>query len=232
MAENLTLKSARDFAGAVSISNSKMPGGSFALATSGCNVGGLLKAVEGSVCHACYAVRLEKLRPHVLKAWTHNLDRATACMGTRGGRAAWTAAMIVQIRWAVERTGEPFFRWFDSGDLPAGQTGLAMLHCICNVARAMPAVRFWLPTREARTLSEFIGPIPDNLVVRLSAPMVDGAPFRIPRGMDQAVRTSTVHRKGADHVGHACPARAQGNQCGSCRACWDGSVVNVSYPKH
>ena len=29
-----------------------------------------------------------------------------------------------------------------------------------------------------------------------------------------------------------CPAKDQGNKCMDCRACWDRSVSNVTYPKH
>jgi len=225
----MTLKGAREFAGAVSISNSKMPGGTYALATSGCNVGGRLKSIKGSVCHRCYAVRLEQFRPAVLAAWTRNLERVTECMETVDGRTAWTRAMIVQIRWAVERTGEPFFRWFDSGDLPESDTGYNLLGCIADIALCMPDVAFWLPTREARTVADFVGNrmVPLNLRIRRSSAMVAMRPMRVPA----PIGTSTVH-KAAEPFGHACPARSQGNQCGACRACWSGSVDNVSYPAH
>lgn len=225
----MTLKGAREFAGAVSISNNKMPGGTYALATSGCNVGGRLKTVAGSVCHRCYAARLEQFRPAVLAAWTRNLERVTECMETVDGRTAWTRAMIVQIRWAVERTGEPFFRWFDSGDLPEGDMGYNLLGCIADIALCMPDVAFWLPTREARTVADFVGNrmVPLNLRIRRSSAMVAMRPMRVPA----PIGTSTVH-KAAEPFGHACPTRSQGNQCGACRACWSGSVDNVSYPAH
>lgn len=228
----MTLKSARDIAGTVSISNSKMPGGTFALATSGCNVGGRLAKVEGSVCHKCYAVRLEKFRPAVLAAWEANLARTLDYMATADGRKAWTDAMIVQVQWAVARTGEPFFRWFDSGDIPRSMTGLRLLDCIAAVAIALPDVSFWLPTREVQTVNAWrmAWVVPGNLTIRLSSAMIGAAPLRVAAD----VKTSTVHRKGpgASPVGHVCPARHQGNQCGSCRACWSRDVSNVSYPVH
>jgi hypothetical protein len=230
----LTLKGARELAGAVSISNSKMPGGSFALATSGCNVGGRLAKVEGSVCHKCYAVRIEKLRPAVLAAWTRNLDRVRECMATAEGRKAWTDAMIVQVQWAVDRTGERYFRWFDSGDLPASVTGLHMLDCIAAVALALPDVDFWLPTREVMVVNTWrmAWVVPHNLTIRLSSAMIGATPLRV----SGEIKTSTVHRAhrktGADPVGHICPARLQGNQCGACRACWSRDIANVSYPAH
>jgi hypothetical protein len=92
--------------------------------------------------------------------------------------------MVTQIAWAVERTGEPYFRWFDSGDLPAGQTGMHMLSCIVSIARRMKGVSFWLPTRELATVKACLSPpgpdddvAPGNLVVRLSSAMVGAAPL-------------------------------------------------------
>ena len=70
--------------------------------------------------------------------------------------------------------------------------------------------------------------MPSNLVIRLSAPMVDDKPVK-------GVNTSTVHKHGQVH-GWLCPAPTQGNSCGygdnACRACWSPQVKNVSYRKH
>ena len=65
------------------------------------------------------------------------------------------------------------------------------------------------------------GAFPENLVVRLSAAMIDGAP---PEGFPH---TSTVVTSCA-----SCPAPQQNNECGTCRACWNPEVKNVSYHKH
>jgi hypothetical protein len=72
------------------------------------------------------------------------------------------------------------------------------------------------------------GELPENLVVRVSATMIDGAP---PKAWPL---TSTVVSHGArDAVaGHTCPAQQQGNVCGACRACWSKDVPNVAYPVH
>ena len=35
-----------------------------------------------------------------------------------------------------------------------------------------------------------------------------------------------------DSEGHICPAPKQGNQCGSCRACWNDKVNEVTYIAH
>ena len=37
---------------------------------------------------------------------------------------------------------------------------------------------------------------------------------------------------GVSPDGFNCPASKQGNECGECRACWDGSVENINYKKH
>jgi hypothetical protein len=123
-------------------------------------------------------------------------------------------------------TGEPYHRWFDSGDLQS----VAMLRAIVRVAEMLPKIRFWLPTREVAMVREFTksgGIIPSNLVIRLSASMIDDRPLK---GWSH---TSTVHKaRELDPEEHACPARKQGNSCGECRACWSPEVPNVSYTKH
>ena len=66
---------------------------------------------------------------------------------------------------------------------------------------------------------------PKNLIVRVSAPMIDGAP---PKRFEL---TSTVHKVGAP-IDHECNAHNQENKCQDCRACWDPSIKNVSYKYH
>jgi hypothetical protein len=70
------------------------------------------------------------------------------------------------------------------------------------------------------------GVLPDNLVVRVSATMIDGA---APKAWPL---TSTVVSHDGIAEGHSCPARHQGNVCGACRACWSKDVPNVAYPVH
>jgi hypothetical protein len=87
---------------------------------------------------------------------------------------------------------------------------------------------FWLPTREKAIVNSYLrafGAFPSNLVVRVSAAMVDSA---APAGYDH---TSTVHNS-ATPEGFACPASKQGNKCMECRACWNRDIKNVSYLQH
>lgn len=218
-----TLKSAQESAGKVSLGNGKMPGSTFAISATKCKVGGKLAKVKDSTCSKCYALKLEKLRPSVHQGWLSNYEKATRLIDTNP--AQWVAACVFQINRAFTKSGQPFHRWFDSGDLQS----VAMLQAICEVAKATPSIAHWLPTREAAIVKAYKaqgGTIPGNLVVRVSSVMVNDNPIKA------HITTSTVHRKGSAHTGHACPASKQGNTCGDCRACWDTSVLNVSYPLH
>ena len=96
-------------------------------------------------------------------------------------------------------------------------------------ANLTPAIKHWLPTRERGILKAFLAEgleLPTNLVIRLSATMIDDKPIA------NAPHTSTVHRKGAPVHGQACEANTRGHSCGPCRACWNPEVANVSYPFH
>src|SRR5207253_992835 len=111
------------------------------------------------------------------------------------------------------------FRLFHSGDLQ----GVAHLKNLCTVARNVPDVQFWLPTREYETVRACKDEIPDNLVVRVSATLIDGKP---PKWWPT---TSTVV---SDPEEATCPAPDQGGNCGECRDCWDGKVANAAYLRH
>ena len=63
--------------------------------------------------------------------------------------------------------------------------------------------------------------IPKNLLIRMSSHRIDQKPVKF------WPWTSTVST--GDFT---CPASKQGNQCKSCRNCWNREVANVSYPKH
>jgi hypothetical protein len=129
-------------------------------------------------------------------------------------------AMIIMIR---ETNKSKYFRWFDSGDL----YDMKMLDKIVMVCNGTPEVKHWLPTREVKLISEYkkTKEFPKNLVVRISAPMIDGEPVKSHRW------TSTVHSAKLP-IGYDCPSRKQNNSCGDCRACWDKRIPNVSYHKH
>lgn len=210
---------AQRMAGKVSERNSKMPGSTYATDPFACVVGSKLAGVEGSTCHRCYARKLAKLRPTVGKGWANN----QAAIQTQD-RAAWVAGVVFQITLAAAKSGEPYHRWFDAGDLDSVET----LDRIAEVAARTPEIHHWLPTREAQIVKEWIaqgGQRPGNLVIRISSTMIGDGPRN-------AMNTSTVHRKGEAYWGYQCPAPDQGGNCGACRACWSTDVANVSYRLH
>lgn len=195
---------------------SKMPGYAYSFPAAECGVGSKLKSVEGSVCSGCYADERGRYRFATVQEALRKRIRAAVS-------AKWVEAMVTLLSSAKVRK-HGYFRWFDSGDVQ----NVAQLGDICEIARQTPFLQHWLPTREYSLLKEYIrdgGQIPDNLLIRLSAPMVDGKP---PQWWPT---TSTVHKNGEPR-GYSCPAKFQGNKCASCRACWDKSVTNVSYPAH
>jgi hypothetical protein len=206
-------------AGKVSLDNGKMPGTTFPISAKRCQTGSKLVSVKGSVCASCYALRIENFRKNCATRWEANYLAAVTMIDLNPER--WSDACAYQIN----ITGTDYHRWFDSGDLQS----VAMLRAIVQVAVKTPHVAHWLPTREARYVKDYLrqyGGFPSNLVVRVSSTMVDDPP------RTGYSHTSTVHTHGTAHAGAGCEARTRDNKCGPCRACWDPTVENVSYPKH
>ena len=200
--------------GKISLGNTKMPGTTFAICAFACITGSKLAKVEGSICNGCYSIKLQKLRPSVNKGYKKNLFKWQVSNSIN-----WIDAMVFQILRAKVKE----HRWFDSGDLQS----MEMLEAIIKVARKTPEVKHWLPTKEYKIITKYLktNTLPANLIVRVSAAMIDGKPSKAFRN------TSTVHRNN-EPLGFECKARTRGNACGPCRACWDKRIKNVSYPKH
>lgn len=192
---------------------SKMPCGSFSLPAQECKTGGVLAKIPGSVCHDCYALKGNYRFPNVKKPRYENLELINDL-------PRFEKTMIDYLT-KNEKSG--FFRWHDSGDLQS----IDHLKSIIFIAAVLPHIKFWLPTKEKQILNEATRQglaIPDNLIIRLSMPMVDMAPI------DTGFLTSTVHT-GAP-FGHECGAYKNEGKCGTCRTCWNAEVKNVSYKKH
>lgn len=203
-----TLKEAEAVAGKLG-KPSKMPGYAYGIPARSCPIGSVLVKLKGSVCSGCYALKGRYAFPTVLNAQQRRLDSLR--------HPQWVAALAFMIT----KKKCDYFRWHDSGDIQ----GLWHLENIVEVARQCPNTKFWIPTRETKVVKSYLavyGNFPPNLVVRVSGAMIDGNP---PPGFPT---TSTVTTSGSP----TCPAYAQGGICGACRACWDPSVGNVSYPKH
>ena len=114
------------------------------------------------------------------------------------------------------------------GKVDAATEEIENLKKIVAVAMLTPKVRHWLPTREPGILKSFFNEglsLPGNLAVRVSATMIDGKPHA------NVGLTSTVHKEQAP-IGYSCPASKQGNECKTCRACWNINIKNVSYGAH
>ena len=196
-------KEAKEITGGLS-APSKMPGPAYNLPAPQCITGAKLVKIPGSVCAGCYALKGRYRFSNVRMALARRLESLK--------HPRWVEAMTALI------ADEPWFRWHDSGDLQSTWH----LKQIFEVCKRTPETSHWLPTREARILN-LMDPdiIPTNLIIRMSSHMIDQGPVTF------WPWTSTVSTKSK-----TCPAQDQGNSCRDCRACWDRSVSNVTYPKH
>ena len=201
----MNILEAKEITGSLS-KPSKMPGWSYGLPAKECKTGGKLQNVKGSTCYDCYALKGCYVFKVVQNAQYYRLKAIK--------NRKWVQAMAMQIN--NKRSKE--FRWHDSGDIQ----DLKHLAKIFKVCKLTPSIDHWLPTREA-WVKKFIPAAPDNLNIRFSMPMINqeaaaGWP-----------NTSTVV---TDKTKANCPAPNQGNECKSCRACWDKSIKNIAYLAH
>ena len=209
----MKLKEAKEITGHISGLGkpSKMPGFSTSLSAFDCKTGAKLAKIEGSVCSKCYAFNGNYRYPAVKKAHKARLEALK--------HPQWIEAMTLLIGHYTNKA-DPYFRVHDSGDIQSPEHLLQWV----QIARNLPWVKFWMPSKEIKWVKQAyknISDFPENLVVRLSAPMIgQSAPKSI-----QAFPTSTV----AANAGFECEAYKRGNQCGSCRACWMPKVGNVDY---
>ena len=183
---------------------SKMPGWAYGLPAKECKTGSKLRQVKDSVCYNCYALK----GCYVFKVVQEAQYRRLASVK----HELWTAAMALLIN--SKKSKE--FRWHDSGDVQ-DEAHLLKIFSVCKLT---PETRHWMPTRAA-WVKPCLPRCPDNLVIRFSIPMIDQAAAG---GWNN---TSTVVT-----AGRTCPAPDQGNECKSCRQCWDKSVKNIAYGKH
>ena len=198
-------KEAKEITGGLSAPG-KMPEGSYNIPASMCQTGAKLRKIEGTPCWGCYAFNGRYNFPNVKDALTRRLESLT--------HPQWVEAMAVLIK------GKKHFRWHDSGDLQSVQH----LKNIFEVCKLTPGTMHWLPTQERKFLPLSQDSIPKNLLIRLSNAKNNTKPG------NAWSHWSTV--VSAPSGGHLCPAPDQGNQCGSCRACWSRDVHEVQYKIH
>jgi hypothetical protein len=207
-----TIKEAKEITGGLS-NPSKMPGKAYSIPAIRCQTGSKLAKVKGSVCFECYALkgmyRFGNVQSALEKRYQSLADKR------------WVNSMALLI----SNQSKDFFRWHDSGDLQ----DVNHLKKIVEVCKLTPNTKHWLPTREYKIVESYInqfGAIPENLCIRLSAHKVNfPAPEKLAKRL--GVQTSIVTTENG-----SCPSSKQGNKCLDCRACWNRSVVNVSYLKH
>lgn len=198
---------------------SKMPGFAYGIPAKDCILGSILRKKENSVCSKCYALKGMYVFPVVKRAQQNRLDIL------RSAPRQWESNMIdlIALKYRNRKGADRVFRWHDAGDIQS----VGHLASIVRIARCLPTIRFWLPTRERSMVRSFLDNeprgFPSNLVVRISATMI---------GQDTALLKGAVSSTVGAGIGHACPAYKQGGNCGDCRACWNNSVESVDYPLH
>jgi len=181
----------------------KMPEGSYNLPASACKTGAKLREIPGTPCYKCYAFKGRYNFPNVKDALARRLKSLT--------HPRWVEAMTTLVK------KKKHFRWHDSGDLQS----VAHLKKIYEVCINTPKTMHWLPTQERKYLPLPGSTYPKNLLIRLSNSKNNSKPG------NAWTHWSTVVDSGGD-----CPASKQGNQCRSCRRCWNPKVKHVTYPKH
>jgi hypothetical protein len=189
---------------------SKMPCYGLSLPANNCKVGQKMRDVKGSVCSICYALKGR----YVFGVVKGALERRQQKLW----HPRWVDAMVFLTK------GHKYFRWHDSGDIQS----VSHLKRIAKVAENTPECKHWLPTREYWIVKEFLkkNKKPDNLIIRLSAMMVDGP---APESMAKKLN---VQVSGVSKDSFSCPAPKQDHKCLDCRACWDSKIFNVTYNKH
>lgn len=204
---------------------SAMPGSSFSLPARQSCPGAFLG--PGTICAICYADRRKRY------GW--NRVRAV-----QADRFAWTVSALALgtfvpvLVGAIAARSERYFRIHDSGDFFAPAYARAWR----DIAHALPAVRFWSPTRSWAVAGNprhpddpllralvALAALP-NVVIRPSALVLEDPPPIVP-GLAAG---STVT---ADPARVTCPkSRTVPAHCGSCRVCWDTPAVPVSHLRH
>ena len=197
---------------------SKMPGFAYGLDARTCIIGRLLAKVSGSVCEKCYALGGMYNFPVVRAAHARRLESIS--------KPYWVAVMTELISRKSKKV--PYFRWHDSGDLQS----LEHLSKIVEIAKNLPGISFWLPTKQPDFVQTFLragNTFPANLTVRVSAPMIGRAPEKISGTVGSSVEDSSRFGLGTSF---ACMAPKQKGSCMECRACWNFQVEEVTYLEH
>jgi hypothetical protein len=132
----------------------------------------------------------------------------------------------------VPKVDGRYFRWFDSGDLQ----GAWHLNMIFGICQRTPDVAHKLPTKETVAVEKVLRErtIPENLQIKLSAPLIDMPPM--PQQEDLVdeyplnISIAQVYET-RPPLYHPCPvAVGTTKTCAECRWCWDNK--SVSFRRH
>ena len=181
-----------------------------------------------AVCEKCYAMRDFYTMPNVRNALEKRL------VGISHPR--WVDAMVTLIRHHCRKC--PYFRWHDSGDIQS----LDHLNAIAKIARRLPNIKFWIPTRERQFVKRFLAheECPRNLTIQVSDPLIcepkrhSSRSFPNTSGVAPRMSQGDWRKRvdGNKRTLHHCPAPLQKHECGDCRACWDRRVKHVVFLQH
>ena len=203
---------------------SKMPCPSWGLSPLRCKTGSILRKQKGTVCSRCYACKGRYQFPAPFFKQEKHYDGLY--------HPQWVEAMVTLI----EATSTRYFRWFDSGDL---QSRLHLVKIIC-IATRLPKVEFWLPTQEIRLIRRLSLPIPKNLTIRYTLPMINTkqVPNRWPYQAEvvepDAFINGDVERTSNDKYLRCPTTWGPHKSCAEagCRACWNKQVKLIIYRRH
>tara|TARA_Y100000310_G_C20640772_1_gene793762 strand:- start:589 stop:1326 length:738 start_codon:yes stop_codon:yes gene_type:complete len=238
--DNMLKKQALEIIGGLS-KPSKMPCFGYSIPAEKCNVGGRLRKVEGSICSSCYALKGMYLFKNVKNALQMRYEKLSHAL--ENDSSTFKSA----FKTLLEK--QSYFRWHDSGDL-INESHLKM---IVEIALENPHVKFWIPTREFKLVSDYFktNAKPENLTIRLSATKVD-APAPEKTAKNYSLTVSGVHTKQTNYTSCESKYNTNGKLTKSgkpdtgfcsgtdtrtgkqvdCRKCWNNNEFSISYPIH
>jgi hypothetical protein len=213
----IAIETLKGFNGGLS-NPSKLPCFSYNIPAWECKTGKKLMKVVGSTCNKCYAMKGR----YVFNITKNALYRRFFTID----KQMWVEAMTLNIA-LLENSG--FFRWHDSGDIQDN----THLDRIAQIAKNLPEIKFWLPTREYGIVKSY-GNVPENLTVRESAHMVDSYKEVHNKIGSITVRNEAVlEQMNLDNVAVCHATRTESShKCESCRGCWDKNVQTIAYLLH
>lgn len=217
--KQLVLEVLKGFTGGLS-SPSKMPCHSYNLPAVECKTGSKLVKTKGSTCYKCYALKGRYRFGTVKDAMYTRFETIDKHM--------WAEAMVLEIS-IKEDSG--YFRWHDSGDVQ----DVDHLDRIVSIARWLPNIKFWLPTREYKIVDDYNESIPSNLAIRFSAHMIDSVKEVSNKELNSITVSDELQFNNMNlsnaNICHA-TRKDSSHKCEDCRGCWDKNITTIAYLLH